>query len=168
VKRRYERVDEDEEIVGEEEERVEDAHLYEVVSENEEVVEEGEEVVAKPVARGDETVVEAYVWGVGSPPKPNLSAWLYAVQELKRLLIWKGEGARVEKLDERLARARRAVFYACPERASGNCPIYNLSVKSCVVNLERICTPVARGRELAERMRREKPKKWRGWYREGG
>jgi hypothetical protein len=162
VEKRYERVDE--EVVGEEEEPVEDRDSYEVAGEDEEVVEEGEEVVATPAPSGGEAAVEAYIWGIGSPPKPNLSAWLYAVQELKRLLAWKEKGAKVEKLDERLARARRAVFYTCTERASGNCPIYNLSVKSCAVNLEAICRPIAWGKRLAERRRVEKPRKWRRWY----
>jgi len=47
---------------------------------------------------------------------------------------------------------------------SGARPVYNLSVGSCVVGLERVCAMGARGRELAERRRREKPKKWRRWY----
>jgi hypothetical protein len=167
--RGFERVEEDEEAVRDED-------LYEVVGEGEEVVLEDEEValgdeeevVAKPLPAGGEAAVEAYIWGVGPLPQPSTSSWLYAVQELKRLLAWREGGAKVERLDERLRRARRAVFELCPERLSGNCPIYNLSVKSCVVNLERICAPVARGRELAERMRRKRPRKWRSWYREGG
>jgi hypothetical protein len=153
----YERIDEDEEVVGDEEE---------VVEEDEEVVvEEDEEVVAKPAPSG-ESGVEAYIWGLGPLPPPSTSNWLYAVQELKRLLLWKeGRAVNVQNLDERLRRAKRAVFDLCPERTNGNCPIYNLSVKSCVVNLEGVCAPVARGRYLAERRRRERPRKWRGWYR---
>ena len=153
----YERVDEDEEVVEDEEE---------VVLEDEEVVlEDDEEVVAKPAPAG-EGAVEAYIWGVGPLPPPSTTSWLYAVQELKRLMAWKEGGARnVQNLDGRLRRAKRAVFDLCPERVNGNCPIYNLSVRSCVVNLERVCAPIARGRELAERMRRERPRKWRSWYR---
>lgn len=67
-------------------------------------------------------------------------------------------------LNARLKRAKRAVFDLCVERLNGNCPLYNLSAK-CVVNLEKVCGPVARGRELAERRRRERPRKWRSWYR---
>jgi hypothetical protein len=163
-----ERVEEGEEVVRDED-------LYEVVGEDGEVVledeepipEDEEEVVAKPLPVGGEAAVEAYIWGIGPLPQPSTSSWLYAVQELKRLLAWKEGGARVERLDARLRRARRAVFELCPERLSGNCPIYNLSVKSCAIDLERVCAPVARGRELAERTRRERPRKWRGWYREG-
>jgi hypothetical protein len=152
----YERVDEDEEVVGEDEE---------VVLEDEEVVlEEDEEVVAKPAPAG-EGAVEAYIWGVGSLPPPSTASWLCAVQELKRLMAWREGGARsVRNLDERLRRAKRAVFDLCPERVNGSCPVYNLSVRSCVVGLERVCAPIARGRELAERRRREKPRKWRRWY----
>jgi hypothetical protein len=164
------------ERVGEDEEVVRDEDLCEVLGEDEEIVEEDEEVVledeevvvAKPLPVGGGAAVEAYIWGVGPLPQPSTSSWLYAVQELKRLLAWREGGAKVEKLGERLRRARRAVFELCPERLSGNCPIYNLSVKSCVVNLERVCAPVARGRELAERMRGERPRKWRSWYRESG
>jgi hypothetical protein len=155
----YERIDEDEEVVEDDEE---------VVEEDEEVVvEEDEEVVAKPAPAG-EGAVEAYFWGLGSLPPPSTASWLYAIQELKRLMIWKEGGAsNVQNLDERLKRAKRAVFDLCPERAGGSCPLYNLSVRACVVNLEKVCAPIARGRELAERRRRETPRKWRSWYRRG-
>jgi hypothetical protein len=167
--RKFERVEEDEEVVRDED-------LYEAVDEDEEAVLEDEEtvleseekVVAKPLPVGGEAAVEAYIWGIGSLPQPSTSSWLYAVQELKRLLAWKEKGAKAEKLDERLKRARRAVFELCVERLSGNCPIYNLSIKSCVMNLEAVCRPIAWGRQLAERRRAEKPRKWRRWYGEGG
>jgi hypothetical protein len=154
----YERIDEDEEVVESDEEVV--------TEEGEEVVtEEGEEVVAKPAPSG-EGVAEAFIWGLGPLPPPSVSNWLYAVQELKRLTVWKERGAaNVRDLDARLRRAKRAVFDLCPERAGGSCPLYNLSVKSCAVNLERVCGPVARGRELAERRRAARPRKWRSWYR---
>jgi hypothetical protein len=153
----YERIDEDEEVVEDDEE---------VVEEDEEVVvEDDEEVVAKPAPSG-EGAVEAYIWGLGSLPPPSTTNWLYAIQELKRLMIWKEGGAsNVQNLDARLKQAKRAVFDLCPERASGSCPLYNLSVRACVVNLEKVCAPIARGRALAERRRRETPRKWRSWYR---
>jgi len=153
----FERVDEDEEAITEDEE---------VVLEDEEVVLEGdEEVVAKPAPVG-EGVVEAYIWGLGPLPPPSTANWLYAVQELKRLMAWKEGGAKnVQELEERLRRAQRAAFDLCPERLSGSCPLYNLSVRSCPVNLERVCARIARARELAERRRRERPRKWRSWYR---
>lgn len=152
----YERIDEDEEVVEDEEE---------VVEEDEEVVvEDDEEVVAKPAPSG-EGAVEAYIWGLGSLPPSSTANWLYAIQELKRLMIWKESGAsNVQNLDARLKRAKRAVFDLCPERAGGSCPLYNLSVRACVVNLEKVCAPIARGRALAERRRAEKPRKWRSWY----
>ena len=152
----YERIEEEEEVVEEEEE---------VVEEDEEVVvEDDEEAVAKPQPSG-EGAVEAYIWGLASLPQPSVSNWLYAVQELKRLMAWKEGGAgNVQDLDARLKRAKRAVFDLCVERLNGNCPVYNLSVRSCAVNLEKICAPIARGRALAEKRRAEKPRKWRSWY----
>ena len=155
----YERIDEDEEAVEDEEE---------AVGEDEEVVtEDDEEVVAKPAPSG-EGAVEAFIWGLGPLPQPTVSNWLYAVQELKRLIAWKEGGAKnVRDLDARLKRAKRAVFDLCPERAGGSCPLYNLSVRTCPVNLEKVCGPVARGRELAERRRAARPRKWRSWYYRG-
>jgi len=130
-------VGEEEEVVGEEHEVV--GEEEEVVGEEEEVVGEGEVVVAGPAARDE---VEAFLWGLGPPPRPSYHSWLQAVQEFKRLLAWGAGGARVEGLEERLRRARVAVFDACPERRAGNCPVYRIGAR-CPVSLEHECRPVA-------------------------
>ena len=150
--RDYEPVDEDEEVVEDEYEVVDEDE--EVVESDEEVVEDDEEVVAGPVVRDE---VEAFLWGLGPPPRPSYHSWLQAVQEFKRLRVWKEGRARVERLEERLRRARVAVFEACPERPE-NCPIYRVGAK-CPVNLEAECRPIAWLR------RHRKPRKARSWFR---
>jgi hypothetical protein len=152
VREEWEVVEEDEEVVDEE---------YEVVGEEEEVVEEDEEVaedvvvVARP-AIADE--VEAYLCGVTDALPPlTYETWKRALFELGRLQRWKAGGAvNVQNLEERLKRARRLVFFSCPERPQ-HCPIYRVGAK-CPVGLEASCRP------FAWALARKRPRKIRRWF----
>jgi len=143
---RFERVDEDEEIVADEEEVVEEDE--EIVEEDEEVVEEDEEIVGRP--KGDP--VGEYLYGLTSELPRSLGEW-----SVPWLLA---EMRRAEALGDRrrARRAARLVYQFCPAKPQ-TCPLYTLS--KCPYGLERRC----RGFAQAERRRAGRPRKWRRWYR---
>jgi hypothetical protein len=148
-------------------ERVEDEDLYEVVAEDEEGVESEEEVVLE-----DEVVVEESGEVVGRPRGDPVLEYAYGLtSELPSGLgEWQfpwllSEYNKAEtRGDAKLARRwARLVFEFCPARPRA-CPVYALTVSKCPYGLERRCRGFAR----AEERRAERPRKWRGWYREGG
>jgi hypothetical protein len=147
-------------------ERVEDEDLYERVEEGEEVVESDEEVVLEDgevVESGEETVgrprgdpVAEYLYGLTDALPVSLGEW-----SVSQLL---GELRRAERLGDqkRARRVARLIYTFCPAKPS-LCPMYSLTSK-CPYGIERRCRGFAR----AEERRTERPRKWRGWYREGG
>ena len=124
--RRYEPVEEDEEVVGEE---------YEVVGEEEEVVEGGEEVVEE----GEEVVegprvsdpVHAYVLGVVDTPPASLGEW--------RFYDLLAELRKAERLGhaDRVRRLHRLVWLFCPLKP-GRCPFLSLAT-DCPLGMEQSC-----------------------------
>jgi hypothetical protein len=134
-------VDEEEEAGGEEE----------VVLEDKEIVEEEETVVGRP--EGDP--VAEYLYGLTNAKPTGLGEW-----SMSRLF---SELRKAEALgDQRGARrAARLIYTFCPAKPS-MCPIYSLTLK-CPYGIEKRCRGFAR----AEERRTERPRKWRGWYREG-
>jgi len=143
--RRFERVDEDEEVVVDDEEVVEEDE--EVVEEDEEVVEEDEVVVGRP--RGDP--VAEYLYGLTGELPRSLGEWSvpWLLAEMRKADAL-GDAARAR-------RAARLVYQFCPAKPQ-TCPLFTLS--KCPYGLEKRC----RGFAQAERRRIEKPKKWRRWY----
>jgi hypothetical protein len=147
-------------------ERVEDEDLYEVVTEDEEVVESEEETVLEDeeVMEGSEEVVGRprgdpvleYAHGFSRELPSDLGEWQlpWVLSELR-----KAETRGDAKLARRWA---RLVFEFCPAKPRA-CPVYALTVSKCPYGLEKRCRGFAR----AEERRIEKPRKWRGWYREG-
>jgi hypothetical protein len=147
-------------------ERVEDEDLYERVEEEEEVVESGEEVVLE-----DGEVVEESEEVVGRPRGDPVAEYLYGLTDALPTSLggWSvpwllGELRRAEALGDqkRARRAARLIYTFCPAKPS-MCPMYSLTLK-CPYGIEKRCRGFAR----AEERRVEKPRKWRGWYKEGG
>ena len=146
--RRFERVDSDlYEVVGEEEEALEDDE--EVAVEDEEEVDGDVEVVGRP--KGD-PVLE-YAYGLTRELPAGLGEWRFPwlLSEYSKALA---------RGDQQLARRwARLIFQFCPSKPRA-CPLYALTVSKCPLGLERRC----RGFAQAERRRAARPRKWRSWY----
>jgi len=143
--------DEDDEIAGDEEVVEEDE---EIVEEDEIVVKEDEIVVAKPEGDPAEEYARDYINYI--PRIGQESKWLEIVQNYRQYVTLaeecekRGMPSRAKIYRKLAKKYADLAFFNCPYRPH-RCPIYDIHIPHCPVNMEKTCRPRAWGRWLKKR-----------------